>query len=222
MKNDAQIQKDVMAQLNWEPILNAEQIGVSVKDGIVTLTGIVDSYTQKITAERAAKKVTGVKAVAEDIQVGPSSVYNRKDSEIAEAILSALKWHAAVMEGQIKIKVEKGVVTLDGKVEWDYQRSAAKSAIENLTGIKMIYNLISVKPRLIASDLKSKIKAALQRSALEDANDIDVETDGNSVMLSGMVRSIQEKEDAESAAWMAPGVSSVENRITVHMDEYAF
>ena len=135
MKNDAQIQKDLMAQLNWEPILNAEQIGVSVKDGIVTLTGIVDSYTQKITAERAAKKVSGVKAVAEDIQVGPSSVYNRTDSEIAEAILSALKWHAAVMEGQIKIKVEKGVVTLDGKVEWDYQRSAAKSAIENLTGI---------------------------------------------------------------------------------------
>jgi len=222
MKNDTQVQKDVMAQLNWEPILNAAQIGVSVKNGVVTLTGIVDSYTKKITAERAAKKVSGVKAVAEEIQVGPSLISNKTDAEIAEAILVALKWHSAVMEDRIKIRVEKGVVTLDGQVEWEYQRSAAKSAIENLTGVKTIYNLISVKPRLVAEDLKSKIKAALQRSALADANDIKVEIDGNDVILSGMVHSIQEKEDAESAAWMAPGVSSVENRITVHISEYVF
>jgi osmotically-inducible protein OsmY len=222
MKNDTQIQKDVMAQLNWEPVLDAAQIGVSVKEGIVTLTGIVDSYTKKITAERAAKKVAGVKGVAEEIQVGPSSIYNRTDSEIAEAVLNALRWHTAVMEDKVKIKVEKGVVTLDGEVEWEYQRSAAKLAIENLTGIRMVYNLISVKPRIVASDLKSRIKAALQRDALVDASHIQVEIAGSKVILSGTVHSLIEKEDAESAAWMAPGVSSVENRIMVHAQEYAF
>jgi osmotically-inducible protein OsmY len=223
MKNDTQIQKDVIAQLNWEPILDAAQIGVSVKEGIVTLTGIVDSYTKKITAERAAKKVYGVKAVAEDIQVGPSSIYNKTDAEIAEAVLNVLKWHTAVMEDKVKIKVEKGVVTLDGEVEWEYQKSVAKQAIENLTGIRMIYNFISVKPRIVASDLKSRIKAALQRSALVDANKVEVEIAGGKVILSGAVHSITEKEDAESAAWMAPGVSSIENRITIHRKpEYVF
>jgi osmotically-inducible protein OsmY len=222
MKNDMQIQKDVMAQLNWEPVLDAAQIGVSVKEGIVTLTGIVDSYTKKITAERAAKKVAGVKGVAEEIQVGPSSIYNRTDSEIAEAVLNALRWHTAVMEDKVKIKVEKGVVTLEGEVEWEYQRSAAKLAIENLTGIRMVYNLISVKPRIVASDLKSRIKEALQRDAMVDASHIQVEIAGSKVILSGTVHSVIEKEDAESAAWMAPGVSSVENRIMVHAREYAF
>ncbi len=222
MKNDAQIQKDVMAQLNWEPVLDAAQIGVSVNEGIVMLTGIVDSYTKKITAERATKKVSGVKAVAEDIQVGPSSIYNRTDAEIAEAVLNVLKWHTAVKEDKVKIKVEKGVVTLDGEVEWEYQKSAAKQAIENLTGIRMIYNLISVRPRIVASDLKSRIQAALQRSAVLDANGIDLEIADGKVILRGEVHSIQEKEDAESAAWMAPGVSSVENRITIRTREFAF
>ena len=223
MKSDGEIQKDVMAQLNWEPVLDAAQIGVSVKKGVVTLTGIVDSYTKKITAERAAKKVSGVKAVAEEIQVGPSSIYNRTDTEIAEAVLNVLKWHTAVKEDKIKIKVEKGVVTLDGEVEWEYQKSAAKQTIENLTGIRMIYNFISVKPRIVASDLKSRIKAALQRSALVDANKVEVEIAGGKVILSGAVHSITEKEDAESAAWMAPGVSSVENRITIkRKPEYVF
>jgi osmotically-inducible protein OsmY len=222
MKSDTQIQKDVMAQLNWEPILNTAQIGVSVNQGVVTLTGMVDSFTKKTTAERAAKKVAGVKAVAEDIQVGPSPAYNKTDTEIAEAILNALKWHSAVMEDRIKIKVEKGYVTLEGDVEWDFQRTAAKAAIENLTGIKMIYNLIAVKPKVTVADLKSKIKAALQRSALLDANSIEVEMVGSKVILSGTVHSIKEKEDAESAAWMAPGISSVENRIAIQFSEYAF
>ena len=222
MKSDAQIQKDVMAELNWRPILNAAQIGVSVHEGVVTLTGTVDTYTKKIAAENAAKKVSGVKAVAEDIQVGPSPSYNKTDTEIAEAVLNALKWHSAVMENRIRIKVEKGFVTLDGEVEWEYQRTAAKSAIENLAGIKMIYNFISVKPRVTASDLKSKINAALHRSAQIDANSINVEVSGSKVILSGTVHSIKEKEDADSAAWMAPGVSSVENRIAIHFPEYAF
>jgi osmotically-inducible protein OsmY len=222
MKSDAQIQKDVMAELDWQPILNAAQIGVAVHEGVVTLTGIVDSYTKKITAENAAKKVSGVKAVAEDIQVGSSPNYNKTDTEIAEAVLNTLKWHAAVMEDRIRIKVEKGFVTLEGEVEWEYQRTAAKSAIENLAGIKMIYNFISVKPRVTVPDLKSKINAALHRSAQIDANGIKVEISGNKVILSGTVHSIQEKEDADAAAWMAPGVSSVENRIAIHFPEYAF
>jgi osmotically-inducible protein OsmY len=222
MKSDARIQKDVMEELNWHPILNAAQIGVSVHDGVVTLTGIVDNYTKKITAENAAKKVSGVKGVAEDIQVGTSPSYNKTDAEIADAILNALRWHTAVMDDKVKFKVEKGIVTLDGEVEWDYQRVAAKSAIENLAGIRMIFNLISVKPRIAVSDLKSKIKSALQRSALTDANNIDVEVNGSAVVLSGIVHSIKEKEDVESAAWMAPGVSSVENRIAIHFTEYAF
>jgi len=222
MKSDTQIQKDVMAEINWHPILNAADIGVAVHDGVVTLTGIVDTYTKKLTAESAAKKVSGVKAVAEDIQVGPSPSYNKTDTEIAEAVVNALKWHSAVVEDRISIKVEKGFVTLEGEVEWEYQRSAAKSAIENLTGIKMIYNFITVKPRISVPDLKSKINAALHRSAQIDANSIKVEVSGNKVILSGTVPSIKEKEDADSAAWMAPGVSSVENRITVHYPEYAF
>jgi osmotically-inducible protein OsmY len=222
MKSDTLIQKDVMAELNWQPILNAARIGVTVHEGVVTLTGIVDSYTMKITAENAAKKVSGVKAVAEDIQVGPSPDYNKTDTEIAEAVLNALKWHTAVKEDRIRIKVEKGLVILEGEVEWEYQRSAAKSAIENLAGIKLIYNFISVKPRVTVSDLKSKINAALHRSAQIDANSINVEISGSKVILSGTVYSIKEKEDADSAAWMAPGVSSVENRIAIHFPEYAF
>lgn len=222
MKSDAQIQKDVMAELDWQPILNAARIGVAVHEGVVTLTGIVDSYTKKITAENAAKKVSGVKAVAEEIQVGSSPSYNKTDTEIAEAVLNTLKWHTAVMEDRIRIKVEKAFVTLEGEVEWEYQRTAAKSAIENLAGIKMIYNFISVKPRVTVSDLKSKINAALHRSAQIDANSIKVEISGNKVILSGTVHSIQEKEDADAAAWMAPGVSSVENRIAIHFPEYAF
>ena len=222
MKSDTQIQKDVMAELNWQPILDAARIGVTVHEGVVTLTGIVDTYTKKLTAENAAKKVSGVKAVAEDIQVGASPGYNKTDTEIAEAVLNALKWHTAVMEDRIKIKVEKGVVTLEGEVEWEYQRTAARLAIENLTGIKWIYNFISVKPRITVSDLKSKINAALHRSAQIDANSINVEVSGSKVILTGTVSFIKEKEDADSAAWMAPGVSSVENRITIHFPEYAF
>jgi len=222
MKSDAQIQKDVMAELNWQPILNAARIGVSVHGGVVTLTGVVDTYTKKLTAENAVKKVAGVKAVAEDIQVGPSPGDHKTDTEIAEAVLNTLKWHTAVVEDKIKIKVEKGVVTLEGEVEWEYQRSAAKLAIAHLAGIKEIHNFISVKPRVSAADLKSKINAALHRSIQIDSNSIQVEISGSKVILSGTVSSIKEKEDADTAAWMAPGVSSVENKIAIHFPEYAF
>lgn len=222
MKSDIQIQKDVMAQINWEPLLNAAAIGVSVKDGVVTLNGMVDTYTKKMAAERAAKKVSGVRAVAEDIQVGESPVLKRTDAEIAQAILTALQWHTAVREDKIKIKVEKGVVTLEGDVEWEYQRSAVKKTIENLIGIKMIYNFIAVKPVVTSADLKSKIKAALQRSALLDAENITVDVTGSIAVIRGNVHSISEKEDVESAVWLAPGISVVDNQLQVFHRELAF
>jgi osmotically-inducible protein OsmY len=222
MKDDIQIQKDVMAQLNWEPLLNAAAIGVSVKDGIVTLNGMVDTYTKKMAAERAAKKVSGVKAVAEDIQVGISPAFRKTDTEIAEAVLNALKWHTAVREDKIQIKVENGVVTLQGDVEWEYQRTAAKKAIENLVGIKMVYNFINVKPVVSVTDLKSKIKAALQRSALIDAENISVDVIGSTAIIRGKVHSISEKEDVESAVWLAPGINVVDNQLKIFEREFSF
>jgi len=222
MKNDIDIQKDVMAQLKWEPFLNASDIGVAVKNGIVTLSGQVDSYSKKLVAERVAKKVSGVKAIAEDIQVGSSPSYRKTDAEIAEAVLNALKWHSAVQEEKIKIKVEDGNVKLEGEVEWEYQRTNAKAAIENLTGVRSIINFITVKPKITPSEIQEKINAAFHRSATLDAGKITAEVIGSRVILRGTVRSFTEKEDAESAAWNAPGVLSVENKLEIKIPEYAF
>lgn len=222
MKTDIQIQKDVMEEILWEPFLNASQIGVSVKNGIVTLSGQVDSYSKKLAAEKAAKKVAGVKAIAEDIQIGVSPVYNKTDTEIAEAIVNALKWHTAVQDEKIKIKVENGFVTLDGEVEWEYQRNYAKRAIENLAGVRAVYNLITVKPQLSSSALKQKISAAFHRSATIDAEHVVADVIGKKVLLSGTVRSYAEKEDAETAAWNAPGITEVENKIEIEVPEYSF
>jgi len=221
MKNDIQIQKDVMEELKWDPFLNASEIGVAVKNGVVTLSGQVDSFSKKLTAEKAAKKVVGVKAVAEDIQVGISPVFRKTDTEIAEAVLNALKWHSAVQEEKIKIKVEDGNVRLDGQVEWDFQRNNAKTAIENLTGVRSVLNLITVKPKATSSDIQQKISSAFHRSATIDAEKITAEVSGSKVILYGKVRSIAEKEDAETAAWNAPGITSVENKLEIEELEYA-
>ena len=221
MKNDNQIQKDVMDQLKWEPFLHSSEIGVAVKNGVVTLSGIVDTYPKKLAAEKAAKKVSGVKAIAEDIQIGVSPAYNKTDAEIAEAALNALKWHTAVQEEKIKMKVENGVITLDGEVEWEFQRSTAKSAIENLTGVRAVYNFITVKPRVTPSGIQEKIKAAFERSATIDAKEVAVDVVGSKVILSGTVRSIAEKEDAENAAWYASGVTTVDSKLQVEEPQYA-
>jgi osmotically-inducible protein OsmY len=222
MKPDNEIQKDVMAQLNWEPILNASEIGVAVKNGVVTLSGIVDTYTKKMMAEKAAKKVSGVKAVALDLQVGVSPIFKKTDSEIAETVLNALRLHTAVKEDRIKVKVEDGFVTLEGDVEWEYQRKAAKSAVENLPGVRDVLNYIIVKPMVNANDIERKITAAFQRCATIDAEKITVETIGSKVILKGTVRSMVEKEDAEDAVWAAPGVMTVENKLYVEEEAFAF
>lgn len=223
MKNDSQIQNDVIDQLKWQPELNPSEIGVFVKNGVVTLTGIVDTYSKKMAAERAARKVAGVEAVAEEIQVGASPYYLRTDTELAEAVVSAMKWHSVLYENKIRVKVENTVVTLEGEVEWDYQRRAAKSAIENLFGITAINNFITLKTVAIPADIKKQIRENFKRSASIDAEKVSVDIVGNKVVLRGKVHSLKEKEDATAAAWTAPGIFQVENKLEIKpIEEFAF
>ena len=222
MKTDVQIQKEVMEELKWEPGLKSSEIGVTAKDGVVTLSGQVETYLNKLSAERAAKRVSGVKAVAEDIQVGSSPLYARTDSEIAAAALNALKWNSALQDEKFKIKVEDGIVKLEGEVEWDFQRTQAKKAIESLTGVRLVIDLITLKPKLSAEGIEKKISAAFQRHANIDSKGIEVSVSGSKVILRGKVRSFTEKDDAADVAWAAPGVTSVENYLTIQEPEFAY
>ena len=222
MRSDIQIQQDVMDQLKWEPGLNSAEIGVAVKNGIVTLSGMVDTFSKKITAEDAAKKIAGVKAVAEEIQVGPSPAYKKTDAEIADAVLFAIKWNTSLPNDKIRVKVEDGVVSLEGEVEWDYQRKEAKKSVERLTGVRAINNFISLKPSLKPENIKDKIAAAFVRNATIDSEKISVEIVGSKVILHGVVRSMAEHDDAENAAWAAPGVTLVQNDLILEEEEFAF
>ena len=222
MKSDNEIQKDVIEQLKWEPFLNASQIGVAVKNGIVTLSGQVDTYSKKVLAEKTTKKVAGVKAIAEDIMVGISPSYKKTDTEIAEAVVNALKWHTMIPEDKVKVSVEDGNVKLEGEVEWEYQRNQAKTAIENLIGVRFVTNLVAVKPKVTPYELQLKINASFLRSANIDAAKVSADVSGSKVTLRGKVRSFAEREDAENAVWSAPGITTVENKLVIEEPEYAF
>jgi osmotically-inducible protein OsmY len=213
MKSDEKIQQDVMDQIKWNPLLTASEIGVAVKDGVVTLSGQVNTCLKKTEAEKEAKKVAGVKAIAEDIHVGISTRYTKTDTEIAQAILMALKWDTSIPEEHIKVKVEDGFVTLEGEAEWGFQRESAQKAVVNLAGVRSVINLITVKPKIKPQDLQQKISAAFHRIATIDSSRIAVEVIGTKAILTGQVRSLAEKDDAEDAAWSAPGILTVDNKL---------
>jgi osmotically-inducible protein OsmY len=222
MKSKEQLQRDVQDELKWEPSLDEAGIGVSVHDGVVTLDGHVLSYSERTAAEKAAKRVFGVHAVANDLDVKLPGGRERDDTDIAEAALRALRWHTSIPEEQIKVVVAKGWVTIEGEVEWFYQKQAAYDAVRHLTGVKGVSNNVNIKPRVNAVQVKDKIEQALRRSAEVDAKRITVEVHEGRVILRGTVRSGAEREDAESAAWAAPGVSDVESHVKVEEEELVF
>lgn len=215
MKTDSEIERDVKAELGWNPDLKSTDIAISVKDGVVTLAGFVPRYIDKYEAEKAAKRVAGVLAVANDIEIRLPAVDERPDPEIAREVVTALKNQLPFSHERIKAVVRNGWVTLEGDVEWQYQRLTAERAVRPLKGVKGIINDIKTKPRIEPSDIKQKIQEAFRRSAEVDANQITVETSGGEVILKGKVRSWLERDEAERVAWRAPGVTKVDDRIVV-------
>jgi osmotically-inducible protein OsmY len=215
MKSDSEIERDVKEELTWDPDLDASDIAVSVKNGVVTLTGFVKSYADKYEAEAAAKRVAGVVAVANDIQVRMPSVDERPDPEIARDAVAAIKAQLPISSEKMKVVVKDGWITLEGEVEWQYQRATADNAVRRIKGVKGVTNLIQVKPHTEPNEIKKKIQEAFRRSAEIDANRIMVETNGGEVILKGTVRSWVEREEAERAAWAAPGVTNVIDEIVV-------
>jgi osmotically-inducible protein OsmY len=213
--SDSEIERNVKDELEWDPDLDASDIAVSVKNGVATLAGFVKSFTDKYEAEAAAKRVAGVIGVANDLEVRLPSADERPDPDIARDAVAALKSHLPISYENLKVVVKNGWVTLEGKVEWQYQRSTAENAVRRIKGVKGVNNLVQLKPRAEPSEIKRKIEEAFRRNAEVDANRITVEANGSEVILKGAVRSWVEREEAERAAWSAPGVTKVEDRIVV-------
>ncbi len=218
MKTDAELKQDVMEELKWEADVKAETLGVAVQDGIVTLTGNVDTYAQKVAAERAAERVYGVKGIAEEIKVKLPNSFMRDDEDIARAAANALEWNASVPDERVKVKVQDGWVTLSGDVDFRYQKDAAYDAVSGLMGVAGVTNLINLKPspRPAPTDIRRKIESAFQRHALLDARRVAVQISNGKVTLEGTVHSYAEKKEAELAACSAPGICEVENNISIN------
>ncbi len=215
MKPDKELLEDVIDELKWDPILHATEIGVTVKNGIITLSGQVNSYSKKLAAENAVKRVKDVRGLAEEINVKLSIAGQRTDAEIAQAAVSALKWNDSVPDDKIKVKVENGWVTLEGESEWQFEKDAAGSVVECLTGVKGMTNLVSIKPRINIPVIRESIKRALERSADVEAARITIETQGNKIILKGKARSWSERNQVERTAWSAAGVMAVEDELVI-------
>jgi osmotically-inducible protein OsmY len=216
MKTDLQLQRDVLDELKFEPSIREAEIGIATKGGVVTLTGFVDSYAEKFSAERTAERVGGVKAVADEIKVKLPGSHQRSDTDIAHTVVNALRWDIQVPDDRIKASVDDGWIDLEGQVEWQYQKWAAEGAVRNLTGVKGVSNLITVKPKTASTyEVGQKIKDSLRRHAERDADKITIDAKDGRVTLRGTVSSFAERQDAERAAWQALGVTNVEDLIAV-------